>query len=166
VVCEPDEKKIPALQLILRELEDQKIPRFLFLNKIDCSSQGVRDALPLLQPASRLPLLLRQIPIWKNGVAVGYIDLALERAFIYQEHAASQVVDIPPDEVPRGKEARYSMLERLCDHDDALMEQLLDEVEPPRDLVFDDLAHELRDGLAVPVLMGSALNGNGMLRLM
>ncbi|CAM5774397.1 elongation factor G [Labrys miyagiensis] len=166
VVCEADEKKVPALQLILRELEDLKIPRFLFLNKIDNAHHGVREALPLLQPASRLPLLLRQIPIWKHGVAVGYIDLALERAFIYQEHAASQIVDIPPDEQNESKDARYSMLERLSDHDDALMEQLLEEVEPPRDQVFDDLAHELRDGLAVPVLMGSALNGNGMLRLM
>src|SRR5204862_8016962 len=35
VVCEADEKKVPQLQLILRELEDLKIPRFLFLNKID-----------------------------------------------------------------------------------------------------------------------------------
>ena len=35
VVCEMDEKKIPQLQIILRELEDQKIPHFLFLNKID-----------------------------------------------------------------------------------------------------------------------------------
>jgi len=166
VVCEADEKKVPALQLILRELEDQKIPRFLFLNKIDGDNQRVREVLPMLQPASRLPLLMRQIPIWKNGVAVGYIDLALERAFIYQEHAASKVVEIPPDELIREKEARYSMLERLSDHDDALMEQLLEEVEPPRDRVFDDLAHELRDGLAVPVLIGSALNGNGMLRLM
>src|ERR1700750_2255272 len=69
VVCEADEKKVPALQLILRELEDLKIQRFLFLNKIDSAHQGVREALPLLQPASRLPLLLRQIPIWKNGVA-------------------------------------------------------------------------------------------------
>src|SRR6201993_4180604 len=35
VVCEADEKKLPQLQIILRELEDLKIPRFLFLNKID-----------------------------------------------------------------------------------------------------------------------------------
>ena len=31
------------------------------------------------------------------------------------------------------------MLETLADHDDQLMEQLLDEIEPPRDAVFDDL---------------------------
>ena len=31
------------------------------------------------------------------------------------------------------------MLETLADHDDLLMEQLLEEKEPPRDAVFDDL---------------------------
>src|SRR6201989_1321821 len=35
VVCEMDEKKVAQLQLILRELEEQKIPRILFLNKLD-----------------------------------------------------------------------------------------------------------------------------------
>src|SRR5246127_623443 len=40
VVCELDEKKIAQLQLILRELEDQNIPRFLFVNKIDKADQS------------------------------------------------------------------------------------------------------------------------------
>src|SRR5215510_1837219 len=35
VVCEADEKKIPQLQLILRELEELSIPHLLFLNEID-----------------------------------------------------------------------------------------------------------------------------------
>src|SRR5467141_940471 len=35
VVCEADERKAAQLQLILRELEEQKIPRFLFVNKTD-----------------------------------------------------------------------------------------------------------------------------------
>ena len=48
------------------------------------------------------------------------------------------------------------MLEKLADHDDALMEQLLEDIPPPRDAVFDDLARELREGLICPVLLGSA----------
>src|SRR3954467_9796758 len=59
VVCEADEKKIPQLQLILRELEELNIPRYLFLNKIDKADKRVRETLKLLQPASRVPLLLR-----------------------------------------------------------------------------------------------------------
>ena len=58
------------------------------------------------------------------------------------------------------------MLETLADHDDELMEQLLEDIQPPRDKVFDDLAKELREGLVCPVLIGSARRMNGALRLM
>ena len=139
VVCEMDEKKIPQLQLILRELEDQKIPRFLFLNKIDKANSTIHDVLALLQPASRSKLLLRQIPTFNGDIITGFVDLALERAFVYKEHAASEVVPLAGDMVDREKTARFSMLETLADHDDELMEQLLGDIEPPKDKVFDDL---------------------------
>ena len=93
IVCEADEKKVPQLQLILRELEDQNIPRFLFLNKIDKADKRVRETIKLLQPASRVPLLLRQIPIWNGDIISGFVDLALERAYVYKEHAPSEIGD-------------------------------------------------------------------------
>ena len=95
VVCEADARKTPALQVILRELEELGVPRIVFLNKIDLAGAGVREALEMLQPASRAPLLLRQMPIWENGVATGFVDLALERAFVYRESAPSEVVEMP-----------------------------------------------------------------------
>ena len=166
VVCEADEKKVPQLQLILRELEDQKIPRFLFLNKIDKADTRVTDVLKMLQSASRVPLLLRQIPIRKDDAVVGFVDLALERAFVYRENAASEIVPLEGDALDREKEARFSMLETLADHDDELMEQLLEDIVPPRDKVFDDLAKEQHDGLICPVLMGVATRTNGVGRLL
>ena len=166
VVCEADEKKVPQLQLILRELEELKIPRFLFLNKIDKADKRVRETLKLLQPASRVPLVLRQIPIWTNDIVIGFVDLALERAHIYKEHAPSEVVPLEGENTDRNKEARFTMLESLADHDDELMEQLLNDIPPPRDKVFDDLAKELREGVICPVLIGSATRTNGVLRLM
>jgi elongation factor G len=166
VVCEADEKKLPQLQIILRELEDLGIPRFLFLNKIDRANKRIRETLATLQPASRIPLVLRQIPIWNGDLIEGFVDLALERAFVYREHKASEVVTLEGGNLDREKEARFSMLEKLADHDDALMEQLLEDIAPPRDAVFDDLARELREGLICPVLLGSATRENGVLRLM
>jgi elongation factor G len=166
VVCEADEKKLPQLQIILRELEELKIPRFLFLNKIDRANKRIRESLAMLQPASRVPLVLRQIPIWNGDLIEGFVDLALERAFVYREHKASEVMELEGGNLDREKEARFSMLEKLADHDDALMEQLLEDIPPPRDAVFDDLARELREGLICPVLLGSAGRENGVLRLM
>jgi elongation factor G len=166
VVCEMDEKKIPQLQLIMRELEDQKIPRLLFLNKIDKANAAVHEVLNLLQSASRTKLVLRQIPTFSSDIVTGFVDLALERAFVYKEHAASEVVALDGAAADREKTARFSMLETLADHDDELMEQLLEDIQPPRDKVFDDLTRELREGLVCPVLMGTAIRANGVLRLL
>ena len=166
VVCEPDPKRVPSLQVTLKLLDDMGLPHVLFLNKIDSFDTRVRDVLAELQPASKKPLVLRQIPIWDNGIATGFVDLALERAFIYREHAPSVVAEMPATLADRKKEARFHMLEQLADYDDELMEQLLSDLEPPRDRVFDDLAKEFRDGLICPVLLGSAQNGNGIVRLL
>ncbi len=166
VVAEADEKKIPALQLSLRLLEDRGIPHILFLNKLDKTEGGVRDVLELMQPASRAPLVLRQIPLMKDGATVGSIDLALERAYVWHDHAPSEIAPIPDAEKAAEVEARYAMLERIADYDDHLMEELLTDVAPPTDEVFGDLAKELQSGLICPVFIGSAERGNGVGRLM
>ena len=166
VVCEPDPKRVPALQMILKRLEELGLPHLLFLNKIDSFSTHVREIIPSLQPASATPLVLRQIPIWENGIATGFVDLASERAYVYREHAASEIIELPKQVADREKEARFQMLEKLADYDDELMEQLLADIPPPNDKVFEDLKKELKDGLICPVLLGSAQNGNGILRLL
>jgi elongation factor G len=166
VVSEPDPKRVPALQVVFKRLEELGLPHFLFLNKIDTFDTPVRDIVPVLQPASSLPLVLRQIPIWENGIATGYVDLASERAYVYREHAPSEIIDMPRTVDGRRVDARFQMLEQLADYDDQLMEQLLEDLEPPRDLIFDDLARELREGLICPVLLGSAEHGHGIGRLL
>jgi elongation factor G len=166
VVVDADAKKAPALQLILRELDRVGLPRIVFLNKIDKADAAPRDVLQWMQPASSKPLMLRQLPIWTNGVVSGFVDLALERAHIYQELADSRVVDMPSDVAALEKQERFKLLETLADHDDTLMEQLLSDMEPARDQVFNDLKRDIRDGHITPVLFGSAEHGNGVGRLL
>lgn len=166
MVAEDDERKVPALQLILKALEARAIPRVLFLNKIDKSTRRVRDVLSVLQPASAVPLVLRQIPIWEDGLATGFIDLALERAHVYHEKEESTQIDMSDADLAREHEARFTMLEHLADHDDDLMEALLEDIAPNRDQVFADLVNEMQDGLICPVFFGSAEHGNGVSRLL
>jgi elongation factor G len=166
VVAEPDERKISALQIILKRLEERGIPRILFLNKIDRSEMGVRETLRLLQTASTVPLLLRHIPIRQHDVVTGFVDLALERAFVYREYAPSELIDMT-DEVRVAKaRERYALLEKLADYDDSLMEELLEDAEPSLDHVLADLVADMRSGLVCPVLIGSASHGHGVGRLL
>ena len=53
---------------------------------------------------------------------------------------------MPASVKDRETEARFKMLEQLADYDDELMEQLLSDVQPPRDKVFADLVKELQRG--------------------
>jgi elongation factor G len=166
VVCDADAKKAPALQLILRQLDAIGLPRIIFLNKIDRAEASPRDVLAWMQPASAKPLVLRQLPIWKNNVVSGYVDLALERAYVYRELAESQVVEMTADLAAMEKQERFALLESLADHDDELMEQLLADMEPPKDRVFADLSRDVAEGHVTPVLFGSAEHGNGIGRLL
>lgn len=166
VVAEADPKKVPALQLILRDLEARQLPHIIFLNKIDKLSGSVRDILTMLQPASRVPLVLRQLPMVRDGTVTGCIDLALERAHVYHEAEESEIVALPDGEKAAEVEARTAMLELIADFDDVLLEQLLDDVQPQRSLIFKDLVEEMREGKIAPVFIGSAEHGNGISRLL
>jgi elongation factor G len=119
-----------------------------------------------IQPFSLEPLVARQIPIWNGSGALGYIDLALERAYAYEPGKPSQLIQIPDAEREREAEARFHMLEQMADFDDRLMEELINENEPDRDHVMADLASELSRMQIVPVFLGSAENGSGVRRLL
>lgn len=166
VVAEADPKKVPALQVILRDLEVRSVPHILFLNKVDKLSGPVGELLATLQPASASRLVLRQIPLRNNGEITGFIDLALERAFNYHEGAPSDALPIPEEEHARELEARTGMLEQIADFDDTLLEQLLEDIAPGNDLVFSDLRREMQEGLICPVFIGSAEHGYGIGRLL
>jgi elongation factor G len=166
VVCEADEKKLHGLQMVLKSLEASGVPHLLFINKIDKASRALTDVLTMMQSVSRLPLVLRQIPIWEGGHVSGFVDLALERAYIYREHAASEVIQIPADIAKFEADQRFSMLEKLADYDDELMDQLLSDIVPSRDKVFGDLIAEFKAGQICPIFFGSAEHGNGIGRLL
>jgi elongation factor G len=164
VVIEPEPAKVQMLKPYMKRLKDLNIPHMMFINKIDKASGTLTDILAALQETSDTPLLLRQIPIWENEQVTGFIDLALERAFAYRDGKHSEQVDIAdPDEE---KQARYSMLEKLADYDERLMEELLSDQEPPREEVFGDLHREFSECLVVPVFIGSAERGQGITRLL
>jgi elongation factor G len=166
VVAEPDPAKAVLLQPTLRELERLGIPHALFINKMDQARGSLGELLEALAPVSSAPLVARQIPTWSGDKVNGYIDLALERCFVYQPGKPSELVDIPSDLQQEEADARFHMLEQIADFDDELLEQLLSDVQPSRDAVFGDLVRELNEGLIVPVFFGSAQNGFGVRRLL
>lgn len=166
VVAEPDPAKAILLQPTLRELERLGVPHALFINKMDQAHGTLNELLEALAPVSSAPLVARQIPTWRGDKVSGYIDLALERCFVWRPGKPSELVDMPADLKQEEADARFHMLEQIADFDDELLEQLLSDVQPSRDAVFTDLVREMNEGLIVPVFFGSAQNGFGIRRLL
>lgn len=166
VVADPQPNRAALLQPIFKELERRAIPHAVFVNKIDQARGGLDAFLTALAPATSAPLVARQIPLIDKERVTGFIDLTLERAFVYRPGQPSQQIDLPQEIAALEAEARFHMLEQLADYDDALMEQLLSDLTPDRDTVFADLVSDLNQGLIVPVFFGSASNGFGVRRLL
>jgi len=166
LVCDPDPARAVLLQPSIRQVEELGVPHAIFVNKIDQTQHDIRDLIAALQPMSQAPLVARQLPIREEEHVAGFVDLALERAFIYRDGNPSERIDVPAELADSEAEERFHMLEKLADHDDVLLEQLLTDVTPDPETVFDDLARELAEGLICPVLFGSARNGYGVRRLL
>ena len=166
VVVDPDAGHAALIQPILKQLEALKVPRAIFVNKIDAAKGRIRDLLAALQPMSAVPLVARQLPIWEGERVAGFVDLAHERAYHYRPGESSVRIDIPAELAEREQTERFHLMEQLADHDDVLLEQLLNDMSPKPDLVFADLVRETREGLIAPVFFGSAANGFGVRRLL
>ncbi|MCW1402220.1 elongation factor G [Novosphingobium sp. MW5] len=167
VVIDPTPERAALAEPMLRRLDELGIPHAIFVNKIETARAGaVRDLIAELQPMSREPLALRQIPIRESDHVTGYVDLALERAYRYRPGKASERMDIPGQVMEREREERTHLLETLADFDDALMEALLMDEQPDNATVMADLALDTGTNRIVPVLLGSALTDGGVHRLL
>lgn len=165
VVCEPDPARAVMVAPLLKFLDERKIPHLLFINKMDTGGVRLRETLEALQAVSDRPLVLREVPIREDEKVVGFVDLVSERAYKYRPGQSSDLIKIPDSMKAEEQQARQEMLEHLADFDDHLMEELLEDVTPPNDEVFDDLAKDLADDLIVPVFFGSAESDGGITRL-
>lgn len=165
VVCEPDPARAVMVAPVLKFLDEHRIPHLLFINKVDSSGARLREALEALQAVSDRPLVLREVPIREGDRVVGFVDLVSERAYKYRPGQTSDLIRIPDALQDEERQARQEMLEHLADFDDHLMEELLEDVQPPRDEVYGDLAKDLADDLIVPVFFGSAESDAGITRL-
>jgi len=136
VVVDPDPARAALAAPALRMLDEQGIPHFLFVNRIDQARGRIRELLEALQPMSVSPLIARQVPIREGEKVTGFVDVALERAFHYEPGKPSTRIDIPDDTADREAEARTQLLEHLADHDDALLEALLSDETPEAATIF------------------------------
>ena len=165
VVCEPTPAKAATVAPLLKTLKDEGIPHIVFINKIDTLDGSVADTLASLQGYAASPLVLRQMPIFDGQTVNGYVDLMSERAYRYRKGQASELMRVPDALRAEGEAALGRLVETLADHDDALLEKVLEDIKPTPDELYRDMRKDLLAGSVIEVLVGAAEHASGVRRL-
>ena len=162
VVCEPVISRVLTLAPLFKFLDDWEIPHLVFINKMDRCQDSYMDILRALKEVSSRPLVPQQYPIRQKYDCIGYIDLVSEQAYQYHPGSPADPVPLPESLAEEEHFARTEMLETLADFDDHLLEELIEEIEPPQEEILKDLKQELSADLIVPVFFGMAEQDYGV----
>lgn len=162
VVCEPSRDRVLTLAPLFKFLDDWEIPHLVFINKMDRANNSFMEVLQALKSVSSRPLVPHQYPIGQGENLTGFIDLVSEQAYHYHPGAPADPVPLPESLLKQEQAARTEMLEALANFDDHLLEELLEEIEPPQEEIIQDLKMELGADLIVPVFIGVAEQDYGV----
>jgi elongation factor G len=165
VVCEAAPARSASLTPLFRRIEEAGTPAVIFINKIDTLAGTVGECLAALQEQTRCKLVLRQIPIREGEAVTGYVDLVSERAYRYRRGQPSERIELPDFMRARINEARGALLESLADHDDSLLEKVVEDLVPEPAEIYRPLHRGEGSGAVVSVLLGAAERGHGVQRL-
>ncbi|MEH2164350.1 MAG: elongation factor G [Nostoc sp.] len=162
VVCEPIRERVLTLAPLFKFLDDWEIPHLVFVNKMDRANIHVLETLHALKAVSSRPLVAHQYPIMNGEQLTGFIDMVSEQAYKYHPGAPADPIPFPESLKEEEHIARAEMLETLANFDDHLLEELLEDIEPPQEEILKDLKMELGADLVVPVFFGIAEQDYGV----
>ncbi len=165
LVCDPQPARAMAAGPLLKRLGEQGVPHIVFINRIDTLEGSLADTLAALQAYAACPLVLRQVPITEADKVAGYVDVVSNRAYRYRKGQASELIQIPSDLRDAEAEARSKLVEVLADHDDVLLEKVLEDVQPSPEEIYSDLRKDLAAGNVIEVMLGAAESAAGVRRL-
>ncbi|HOQ99268.1 MAG TPA: GTP-binding protein, partial [Anaerolineae bacterium] len=144
-------------------LDEQGLPRLVFVNKMDRENANWQQALDQLRDKFSTTFVAVQIPIGAQASFAGYVDLVTMQAHMGPEGTPA---DIPADVAAQAAELRQSMMETAAESDDELVMKYLDGQELTAEEVQRGLAAAARSGRIVPVLCGSAAQNIGVRALL
>lgn len=161
----------PQSETVWRQADKYGVPRLAFVNKMDRSGadffgvvQQIKDKLG----SNAVPV---QIPMGSEEKFTGVIDLVYNKAVVWYEDAELgtryELEDVPGQYRQETDEWRARLVEAVAEVDDTLLERYF---EDPESITPEDMLTVLRrstiEGIAVPVLCGSAFKNKGVQRLL
>jgi elongation factor G len=145
----------------------QGLPRFVFVTKEDKDRADFHAVLDQLRARLDAPLVPLELPLGEARTLHGIADVLSESAIEYDDRGHRDVAsgELPADIRDEEHSLHDTVVEEIVSGDDEQLERYLAGDTPSVADLERTLRHEVLDGTAVPVLLGSATTGVGVDRL-
>jgi elongation factor G len=164
VVLSASEGVQPQTEHVWAQADARRVPRLVFINKLDRVGADFERCLSDLQTRLNAPAVAFQLPVVEDGRLLGVLDLVHSRLMTFTRKDRGVIVQSEP--VPESLEVELTFgreaLLNAALHSDPVMERYLSTgVVSPADL-YADARQRVLEGALVPVFCGAAKHHQGV----
>ena len=154
----------PQSETVWRQADKYKVPRMVFVNKMDMMGADFYNCLAQLDRRLHCNPVAIQIPIGASETFEGVIDLITMKALYYKDEEGKIIEEkeVPADLVEKANEYRAKMVETAAEQDDELMMKYLDGEELTETEIRKGLRKATLSNNATLVCCGSAYKNKGL----
>jgi elongation factor G len=154
----------PQTETVWRQANKYNVPRICFVNKMDRTGADFARTVAMIRDRLDAVPAVVQLPIGAESDFRGVVDLLSMKALVWEETMGERwnVVAIPDDLLGEAEQARHDLVDIVSNFDDVVMEKYVADEEITEDDLRRAVRHGTIEGLAVPVLCGSAFKNKGV----
>ena len=161
----------PHSETVWKQAGKYGVPKIAFVNKMDRVGADYFNVVEQIRTKLGANAVPVQIPVGSGEDFTGVIDLIENKAVVWFSDETLgtryELHDIPENLKEEAEEWRGKLVEAVAEADDTLLERYF---EDPDSITREDMLSVMRkstiEGLAVPVLCGSAFKNKGIQRLL
>ncbi|GAB1537458.1 hypothetical protein NUACC21_01000 [Scytonema sp. NUACC21] len=154
----------PQTETVWRQAERYKVPRIVFVNKMDRTGASFYKVYDQVRDRLRANAIPIQLPIGSESDFKGIVDLVKMIAYIYTNDQGTDIQEttIPEDMAAQVEEYRTKLIEAVAETDDELMNKYFEGEELTEEEIRTALRKGTIAGTIVPMLCGSAFKNKGV----
>ena len=159
----------PQSETVWRQADEYKVPRMIFVNKMDIMGADFYRALNMVKDRFKCNARPIQLPLGSEDTFEGIIDLVENHAVIYidpdkEKGMKFEIREIPDDMKELAAKYRTELVEHVAEMDEDLMEKYFEEGEDA--ITVDEIKKVIRKSTIansmVPVCCGTAYRNMGV----
>ena len=154
----------PQSETNWRYADEAAVPRVCFINKLDRMGANFEKSFQSILDRLNKNAVRMQLPIGGEENFSGVVDLLTMKSYTFEGNMGETVVEgeVPADLLEDAKKYRAELIEKVVEHDDALMTSYLDGTEPTLEQLKATLRKAVIANKIFPVYTGSALKNKGV----